>query len=333
MMSLTLNSILPWHQPVWSLLQGYIHSKRIPHALMIYGNNGLGKNHLARQLSKALLCEQNINEGLACDNCRSCRLFSAQTHPDFFSVNPLEAGKDISINQIRKLITDLSLKPQFEQYRTVIINPAEQMNRASANGLLKCLEEPPERTLILLISERPFLLPATIKSRCQKLHLTAPDPITAENWLQSQHFESQDRITLLNLAQGAPLLAMQFDEQGILALRKEYFSVWLDIARHKIMPISVAEQCSKQTDAELISWMTSWVIDLIKIRFDDKRATLFNPDLKQPLQELSQQLKLEQLFSYYDFLLKSRQRLTTQLNKQLIFEEVLIKWSNLNLTA
>lgn len=168
------NRLLPWQQQNWAHLCSYIAQKRIPQALLITGNKGLGKQQLADQFAVALLCATPQSDGTACGRCSSCLLVNADTHPDLIHIQPDEPGKGITIGQIRSLIIRLALKPQFEAYRVVIINPAEMMNNAAANAFLKCLEEPTERTAIILITEKPAKLPATIVSRCQKLAIATP---------------------------------------------------------------------------------------------------------------------------------------------------------------
>jgi DNA polymerase-3 subunit delta' len=328
------NRLLPWQQQSWAHLCSYIAQKRIPQALLITGNKGLGKQQLADQFSTALLCATPQTNGMACGLCSSCLLVDAKTHPDFIKLQPEEPGKGITIGQIRSLITRLTLKPQFETYRVVIINPADKMNNAAANAFLKCLEEPTERTLIILITEKPAKLPATIISRCQKLAIATPDKQTVVAWLaETLQCDAANNKTLhgnVSLAQGAPLLALDYANDETLTLRNDCFNAWLAIAKQLKSPVIIAEDWHKLPAAPLIFWITSWVIDLIKCFYHTKAEHLYNPDLNGQLQELSQQLELKGLYKLYDLLLAGRQRLDTQINKQLLFEEILIQWHELN---
>jgi DNA polymerase-3 subunit delta' len=313
------NRLLPWQQHQWEHLCSYIAQERIPQALLITGNKGLGKQQLANQFAVALLCATPQANGMACGVCSSCLLVNAETHPDFIQVQPEEPGKGIGIGQIRSLITRLTLKPQFETYRVVIVNPADKMNNAAANAFLKCLEEPTERTVIILITEKPAKLPATIISRCQKLAVVTPDKETVV-----------DLLCNVSLAQGAPLLALDYANDETLTLRNECFNAWIAIAKQLKSPVIIAEDWHKLPASPLIFWITSWIIDLIKCSYHTKVESLYNPDLSEPLQGLSQRLELKGLYKLYDLLLASRQRLDTQINKQLLFEEILIQWHELN---
>ena len=170
------NKLLPWQEGNWRQLYGYIRQNRLPQALLISGNKGIGKTALARHFAHSLLCLQSGPEGFCCGTCRYCSLLEAGSHPDFLEVTPEEEKKSITINQIRAVIGDTFLKPQYDQQRVVIIHPADTLTVPAANAFLKCLEEPAERTVFILLTEKPSKLPATIISRCQ--HIIAQPPTT-----------------------------------------------------------------------------------------------------------------------------------------------------------
>ena len=320
---------LPWQQAQWTHLHSYIVQQRIPQALLITGNKGVGKLQLAEQFAAALLCEQPQIDSHACGHCHSCLLLKAQTHPDFMLVEPEEGKTTIAIDQIRSLITKLTLKPQFDRYRVVILNPADKINNAAANAFLKCLEEPNERTILILVSDRQSKLPATILSRCQKLAIAMPDKATVLTWLKAQKIQ-QDASVLLGLAQGAPLLALSYAKDETLTQRNECFKQWLAVAKRQTHPVLIAEQWLKLPETALLFWLTSWVIDLIKARYQNHAEHLYNSDLQSSLQSLTQRLDLKGLYQLYDLLLLSRGRLESTINKQSLFEEILIQWSELN---
>ena len=323
------SQMLPWHEPYWHQLAAYLQQKRIPQALIVNGPRGLGKHQLVNQFAYSLLCNQPLANGIHCGQCSSCLLVKAQTHPDLLYLEPEEAGKAITIGQIRELIPTLSLKPQYQSYRVLIINPADSMNRAAANAFLKFLEEPTERTIILLITERLSQLPATIASRCQKMTLKKPEPDAARLWLAAQGIEQNKSALLLSLALGSPLLASAYAEDGTIEQRQNCLTQWLKVGKHQLLPTVVAEEWSKLPTGKLQFWMTSWVIDLIKCCFGLPVSALINPDLKVHWQEFKQPLELNQLYSLYDLLLLSRERFEKQLNNQLLLEEILINWSHI----
>jgi len=323
-------SILPWLQPHWQHLCDYNSQNRVPQALLISGNKGLGKLQLANQYAAALLCPNLQQNGLACDHCTSCLLFKAHSHPDFIQLQPEVPGKTITIGQIRQLIARLTLKPQFDKYRVIIIEPAELMNNAAANAFLKYLEEPTARTVIILITDKPTRLLATIVSRCQKLAINQPDKVLINSWLK-QHTNREDVNLLLNLAQGSPLLALNYAEEDTLRLRNDCFETWMSISKHQNHPVIVAENWFKLPAPALLTWLTTWVIDLIRCRYTHSSDALYNQDLKDNLQGLAQKIDPKGLYKLYDLLLMRQQLLDTPINKQALFEEILITWADLNL--
>jgi DNA polymerase-3 subunit delta' len=245
-------------------------------------------------------------------------------------LQPEEPGKTITIGQIRQLISRLTLKPQFDKYRVIIIDPAELMNNAAANAFLKYLEEPTERTVVILITYKPSRLLATITSRCQKLAINQPENGVINSWLQ-QHTEHKDVGLLLNLAQGSPLLALHYANEGTLSLRNDCFEAWMNISNQRSHPVMVAENWFKLANPSLLMWMTMWVIDLIRCRYTVNPDALYNPDLKERLHTLAEKIELKGLYELYDLLLMRQRLLDTPINKQSLFEEILITWADLNL--
>lgn len=318
---------LPWLAPSWRQLNAYVQAHRVPQALLIAGISGLGKMRLAQAFAQRLLCRRSGD--VACGECVSCQLFEAQTHPDYLTVEPAEPGKAITVDAIRGLIGRLSLKPQYSGHRVVIIAPAHQMNTAAANSLLKTLEEPDEHTLMLLLTETPSALPATILSRCQRMDIAAPERRQAIDWLGKQDLSGQQAEVLLTLAQGAPLSALTLTKEGIIEQRGSFFAAWRDVLRQAEEPLLVAEKWSKFSCETLTDWMISWVIDLIRLCAAPACRTLNNPDLIESLQATARQLNLKSLFGFLELLNATKRTLAGQVNRQLVLEELLIHWSSM----
>jgi DNA polymerase III subunit delta' len=321
--------LLPWQQKDWHFLNSYIEQERIPQALLITGTSGMGKQKLAIQFASALLCAQPQDNGLCCGLCHSCQLINAETHPDLISIKPDEDKKSISINQIRHVVADTYLKPQFETHRVIVINPADVMTASAVNSFLKCLEEPTERTVFILITNKPYKLPATIISRCQKLSVTLPDKDKLHDWLTRQGIYTNQE-TLLNLLRASILTIPQLSNPDYLKLRTECFNDWLKIANHTNHPAIIAEKWQKLPEADLINWLISWLTDVVKCAFHINPVQICNQDFVKHLQELSQQLELKGLYRLYGLLLNHRQQLGTQINFQIMLEEILVQWQELN---
>ena len=283
-----LNELYPWHQPSWQHLAAYVKQERIPQALLINGIAGLGKQRLALYFAQYLICLDR-QENTFCGHCASCKLFMAETHPDYIQIQPEEPGKAIGVDTIRQLITKLTLKPQYSGYRVVIITPAERMNLNSANAFLKCLEEPPERTVFLLLTEHSQNLPATIRSRCQKLLVEPPDMSSATLWLQEQGISEQQQL-LTRLAQGAPLKALAYAQENILQQRRDYFEDWQNICLTMVCPVQVAGKWYKTPARMILPWLVSWTEDVIKCHFQCDKSLILNEDLEKNLRALAKRL-------------------------------------------
>jgi DNA polymerase-3 subunit delta' len=159
---------IPGHDHAVELLKSYSESARVPHAFLFAGIAGLGKTRIAKEFFKAVNCLDRSGE--ACDRCRSCIKVMANTHPDLVEMNP--SSRWIKVDEIREILSEIGFKPFESRMKFIIIEPAEHLNRESANALLKTLEEPPQNTVIVLISHRPKLLLPTIVSRCQVIRFS-----------------------------------------------------------------------------------------------------------------------------------------------------------------
>ncbi len=158
------------------LLIGMLKRKRLPHALLFTGEAGVGKLFTAKNLIKTINCLNREPDAIdCCDTCRVCKLIENFNFSDLLFIQP--EGAQIKIDTAREITEFLSMSPYEAKIKSVIINEAERLNQNAANALLKTLEEPPLDSLIVLISEKPDLLPDTIRSRCVRIHFS-PLPIT-----------------------------------------------------------------------------------------------------------------------------------------------------------
>jgi DNA polymerase III subunit delta' len=316
---------LPWHQAAWDLLQARRARGNLPHGLLLAGARGLGKLHFARQLAESLLCERPAADGHACGECRACALLQADTHPDLHLVGPLEDSKDIRIDQVRELTARLALSAQYG-HKVAILTPADRMNTAAVNSLLKTLEEPPERTLLLLLTARPSRLPATVRSRCQHLVFHEPPRELAERWLASRSGRN-DPALLLDLAGGAPLLALTYATDGTSERRLERFSALEQVLRGGADPVGVAQRWMADSPDEVLGDLAGWLIDMIRLRSAARPPRLANRDLTERLHKISKGLDLPSLYAQLDRVAEAARLAGGQINLQLLLEDVLIAWA------
>lgn len=202
------------------VFRGYTANDRLPHALLIHGPAGCGKAELAREIAFELLCKEGAPGG--CGACRSCQVLCGGAHPDFreisFEVNS-NTGKVrdvITVGQIRALIEALYKTTTISERKIAIIQPAERMNASAANALLKTLEEPVGDTVLILVAHDVSRLPATVRSRCQRVAVHRPRHDDALGWLGAQGIGREDAQEALQAAAGRPLEAKSLFEDGRL---------------------------------------------------------------------------------------------------------------------
>jgi len=321
---------LPWQMPLWDGLLARLRTDSLPHALLFTGSVGYGKSVLAEALIHGLLCQSPGDNGIACGECQSCRLLAAGTHPDLMWLEPEEAGKAIPVDRIRAVSGFFSLKGQYSGRQIIFINPAEAMNRHAANSLLKTLEEPTEDALLILISSQPSLLLPTIRSRCQQVVFLQPEAQISESWLQTQLKDVSKLATirsLLALSNGAPLAAQALHETGELAVRYELASQWVGVVEGKTDPLACAKQWSELGLPKATRWLSSWVMDLIRLKSGADPVVITNGDLHSQLQKLVIGLDQKRLFAYLEQITETARWGNSQLNAQLAMEDLMVSWS------
>ncbi len=315
-------NVLPWQTGDFTVLQQRRQAGNLPHALLLAGPEGIGRRHFAEALAASLLCLSPQADGSACGACQACQLRQAGTHPDLLTLSP-EASKVIRIDQIRELIERLGLSRHHAAWRVVIIEPAEAMNVAAGNALLKTLEEPPPETLLILLASRPARLPATIRSRCQRLSLAMPPRDAALAWLREQGAEAAEE--LLDLAGGAPMTALAFGQEA-LARHGTLFRQWIDLAAGRADPVKLAAEWIKPDAERPIQWIQAWVGDMIRLR---QGARARQAETEGALQNLAGAIDLVRLHRLLDRVQEARRLLGSQVNEQTILEGILIYWTNL----
>lgn len=319
--------ILPWHRDQWRRIADRLHGGRMPHALLLTGSQGLGKLTFARLLCQAVLCESPGAGGTACGNCRQCTLFLAGTHPDMRFVTLAEDSTQVTIDQIRELIGFLALTAQQGGYKTVVIDPADHMNTAAANALLKSLEEPPSASLLILVASQPARLPATIRSRCQTLAFHLPPEKQARGWLAAQNGVTGDAGLALKLAQGAPLAALALARGEGGGDRRALFSDLTAVAEGRQDPVGTAAGWLKLDIKLSLYWMYTWLVDMIRLKAVSAPPMFINSDIEAELAHMAQKMDIKALYKRLDQLVEAWRQVETPVNKQLLLEDLLLAWA------
>ena len=210
------------HQKQWQFLKDSIKTNKTFHAYLFIGESSLGKRKVAKEFIKLLNCQNStFNKALSiesCQNCRSCKAIQKEIHPDLILIEP--KNKKIHIAQIRELSRKLSFKPYSAAYKAVIIDKAHLMNKEAQNCLLKTLEEPREKAILILLSEHSRILFPTILSRVQKIKFQPVSQKEIKNYFKDRGAEEKLAFQLSIFSQGKPGIAINFFKD------KEKFEIW-----------------------------------------------------------------------------------------------------------
>ena len=243
---------LPWQASILEPALRLKSEQRLPHAVMIDSASEMDISAFIWHLSMLLLCDQPQDLS-PCGSCEACRMMLAGTYSDFSLVTlepddkTKKMSKNIKIDQIRNLIHEVSLTHQYDRLKIAAIYPAEAMNKASANALLKTLEEPAPRVLILLLTHNSGRIPITLRSRCQSWSINPPTPEQARAWLAAEGLSEQDSQRYLEYASGDPPLALNLQQNDYAALVAEFKSGFSKFLRSEL---SVSSLCQGLLSSE-----------------------------------------------------------------------------------
>ncbi|MEZ5462171.1 DNA polymerase III subunit delta' [Dokdonella sp.] len=310
-----------WLGEHWRVLATRLQRNELPHAVLICGDAGLGKRSLANALASAALCEARQADGHACGICKSCQLLTAGSHPDHILVG-FEARDDgklrseITVEQIRQLSQRLSLSTQYGGLQIVIIDPADKMNTSAANALLKTLEEPSASTVIVLVSDHPAHLSATIRSRCQRIELKVPERARAMEWLVEQGISIELAEQALESALGNPGEALGAISNEVLGLRGECARDLLELNTARTSALTVADAWAADRPAERL-WHAAVIARDEALRLADGKPGKLG---------LTGAGEIPKLAAWFAAANRSRELLNTQLRSELVVLDLLHAW-------
>ncbi|MFN3544903.1 MAG: DNA polymerase III subunit delta' [Thiobacillus sp.] len=316
----------PWLDAAWRrLLAG---RSRPAQALLLAGPRGVGKGELARAWAQALLCEAPTDDG-ACRACPACHWFEHGSHPDFLHVTLQEKttkegetrmATAIEVDQARAAVDFVQLSTYRAGRRVVLVDPADTLNLAAANALLKVLEEPPLNTVFVLVSDQPRRLLPTIRSRCTRVDLGLPPAAVAAAWLTEQGVGGVD--VLLALAGGAPLAALEWIEGDALDVREDVLRGLAGADR--LDPVTLGERWKTVSPQAWHALASKWLGDLLAVRLGG--AAQFNPDFGAELARLGATARLPKLLALARELADEGRTLTHPLNRALQLQAWLVRY-------
>jgi DNA polymerase-3 subunit delta' len=332
-------SIIDQDRPV-RILTSFLHNGTIPHALLFTGIEGVGKESTAVVFAMACNCAKcgdgtrsavplpnatRPESNLPCGLCKSCRKIEASNHPDIIRIKP--SGPVIKINQIRTLRQMLALKPYEASTRVVIISDAQAMNPAAGNALLKMLEEPPARTILILVANQTSDLLPTIVSRCQHLRFKPISKKPMESLLIRKHgLDPGDAEIIATMAGGSMSRALRMYRTQWIKRRNwligEMASLTTGSVNHLL---AFGEQLSKNKDIlqDSLEVMNSWLRDLIVGKLNPDQ--IINQDLAQQIQLAAHNMSSDSLLKKIETIQSTQNAIRSGTNLRLALEAMVLK--------
>lgn len=308
-----MSAFAPWQERLHEQLAAALDAGRLGHALLFCGPAGIGKRAVAERLARRALCMGRAAGGEPCGRCRGCQLLEAGTHPDFHAVSFVHNKEgtrlrtEIVIEQIRTLSEQMVLTTQYGGAQVAIVDPADAINTAAANALLKTLEEPVSGRYLWLVTANPARLPATIRSRCQRIEFRLPPRAEALQWLSAQGHAPAAASEALDAARGHPGLADAWLRGDGIALRRTVASDLEKLERGTAAALETAQ-----------AWVADEHADL-RLRHAADLALARAAGLTDPLRTRS-------LAAWFDSANRTRDLLRTTVRADLAVTELLLAW-------
>jgi DNA polymerase-3 subunit delta' len=252
---MSVPEILPWQQANYSHLLELRRQDHLPHAILLHGLPGTGIRQFAECIAYVLMCSEGGDK--PCGHCHSCQLNLAGTHPDLRVLLPEKEAGPIKVDQVRDVVDFGQASAQQGGYRVVIVCPAEAMNINAANSLLKTLEEPGPKTLLLLVSYAAATVLPTVRSRCQKLAMALPTPAQSRDWLQ-RHLDDPTALELLHeFAPRQPLYGLRL--QATVVQMQAVAQTLPDLIDGSADVLETAKIWGSVEVGQLLLWLYQWL--------------------------------------------------------------------------
>ncbi len=300
-----------------------LKNKRLAHAYLFEGPEGIGKKLMALALARALFC----TAGEGCGECAACRKVDHLNHPDLHLLSA--DGTQIKIDQVRKLQQELSLRPLEAEVRVCLIDGAETLNAAAANALLKTLEEPLPGTLLILLSAKPEMLLDTIRSRCQRLRFQRLSRSRLAEILEHrlELSETEARVVAA-LADGSFKKAFGENRSLFLEKRQKLLKSLVSLSDGSIFPLfDLAQDLAddKENLPDILDIFQSFYRDLLLLLHGRPESELVNIDMRETLYAQSRLEQVDGLIKKLEALDQARLHLQRNVNRQLAMETMLME--------
>ncbi|MFC2161301.1 DNA polymerase III subunit delta' [Acidobacteriota bacterium] len=308
---------------VKTILAKAMQRSRVPHSLLFVGPEGVGKREMALVVAKALNCLQKTDD--SCETCPSCVAINKKNFPDVMEILPEK--NVIKIDQVRELKSAAYLKPMVGKKRVFIIPDAERMNPEASNSILKILEEPPSFSHLILLTNNPYLILPTIKSRCQVLSFAPVFKEDIEKDLLKKEYAAEQARVISMAVNGNLKYALSLDWEEFQEKRKKAMQVLFSLMRKEKASEVLKEFFSyrfkdKQEISKIFDFLASFCRDIILLKEEGDLSYIMNPDYEQDLREITGLLSLDQALDFLNKIDYSLYALQKNLNVNLLMSSL-----------
>jgi DNA polymerase III subunit delta' len=325
-----MNWDLIGHEWAVDLLREHVAQGRLRHAYLFSGPPGVGRCTLALRFAQAINCLYPPQAGERCGTCRNCTLIERMQHPDLSVLQAETIGGTLKVDVIRELIQRLALTPFEARYRLALLLRFEEANLSAANALLKTLEEPSPKVILILTAEDQEYLPDTIVSRCEVLRLRPVPVDRVEKGLIDTGGLPQDQAHLLaSISLGRPGYAYNLaNDPGLLVERAEWLQDMQELlVSNRVKRFAYADKISKDKDKEKLAealhvWLSLWRDILLEVAGCKPKYS--NPDRQEVIIRIAGRMNVEQSRQFIAALLRTQDLLTSNINRQLAVEVLLL---------
>lgn len=337
---------------VVEILKRAIEQDRLPHAMIFAGPAGVGKCTLALLVAQYLNCIAPIS-GQPCGTCSVCKRISAVlesrhlecqslkgegrcgscancrtrmgSHPDIRIIEPLKST--ITIDQVRELTGEIAFQPLEARLRVVILDPADQMRTEGQNSILKTLEEPPSRTIMILVTTNPYMLLETIRSRSRLLQFgeISQDKIE-QRLIQDRGIPAEEARLAAALSGGSLAVALDFDTGEYREVRREALQfVTVLLERGRFAQVSAAAMAAAKDKKSFQLWMESVSVILQDVYYASiNMERVGQKDLLGAIEPLARSVPHSVLVSAIGAMRKLKSELQFNVNRQLALEAMFL---------
>lgn len=301
------------HQAQQEQMREAIRCNRVAHGYCFEGPEAIGKKKMAFNFAMDLLCQQGESH---CGVCHSCQMFAAGTHPDFHLYEP--EGKSLKRDQAEGAIHELQIRSYEGGYKVFLFDDADKMTASAQNALLKSIEEPPDQTVIILVTANPQGLLPTIRSRVQAIRFYPVEEKELVGALQKRGLDSDAAIKLARLSEGRPGHALSLLEskefQALQEAADQALSYLLSPQSLQIVPfLALFEKRKEEADAILNDFL-NFFRDVLVMQTTREESRILNPGRRIQVKETARRVSEGAIYGIIEQIIQTKEQLRRNLN-------------------